>query len=66
MPNNPSSADEDVARLRLKLRHIDLSTLVEHDIVIWDHDENVVKKGPQFDSMTPISALPDDDRALPD
>ncbi|WP_227380856.1 hypothetical protein [Haladaptatus halobius] len=56
--NDPPSADEAVARLRLALCHTDLSTLVDHGFVIWDHDENLVKKGPRFDAITPVSDLP--------
>ncbi|WP_227380674.1 hypothetical protein [Haladaptatus halobius] len=58
--DDPPSADEEVARLRLALCHTDLSTLVEHGFLTWDHDENFVKKGPRFDAITPVSDLPDD------
>ncbi|WP_227380834.1 hypothetical protein [Haladaptatus halobius] len=56
--DDPPSADEDVARLRLKLRHTNLSTFVEHGFLTWDHNENLVKKGPRFDAVTPVSDLP--------
>lgn len=57
---DPPSADEDVARLRLELCHTELSTLVELEFVIWDRDENVVRKGPRFYDLPPPSELPDD------
>ncbi len=56
MPHDdPPSADEDVAQFRLDHRNTDLATLVDHGFVIWDHDENIVKKGPQFDTNSPSS-----------
>ena len=53
--NDPPSADEDVARLRLVLRNTSLSTLEEHGLVTHDRDENVVRKGPRFDAINPLS-----------
>lgn len=65
--HDPPSADEEVARLRLVLRQTDLSTLEEQGFVIWDRDENIVRKGPRFDAITPLRELPDDhDNELPD
>lgn len=58
--DDPPSADEDVARLRLVLRNTSLSTLEEYGLVTYDQDENVVRKGPQFDAITTFSNLPDD------
>jgi hypothetical protein len=56
-----------VARLRLALRQTDLSTLEEHGFVTWDRDENIVKKGPRFDALTPLSDLMNDQSGeLPD
>ena len=51
--NDPPSADEDVAKLRLELRHFSLSELVEEGIVNWDRDNHVVRKGPVFDEIWP-------------
>jgi len=47
--NDPPSDDEDVAKLRLELRHCSLEELEEAGLVQWDRDECVVKKGPKFD-----------------
>ena len=68
MLNNDSpSADEDVARLRLVLRNTSLSTLEEYGLVTVDQDENIVRKGPQFDAITSLKELSDDhDGELPD
>ncbi|GAA0250250.1 transcriptional regulator [Haladaptatus pallidirubidus] len=60
LENDAPSADEEVARLRLALHHTKLSTLVKHGFLTWDYDENLVKKGPRFDAITPLSDLPDD------
>ncbi len=60
MHDDPLSANEDVARLRLTFCHTDLSTLVDRGILTWDQDENLVQKGPHFDTVTPLSDLPDD------
>ena len=59
--HDPPSADEEVARLRLDLRNIDLSTLVERGVLTYDHDENVVQKGPRFDAITLQSNFPEND-----
>lgn len=59
--NDPASADEEVARLRLDLRNIDLATLVDRGFLTYDHDEDLVRKGPQFDAITPQSNLPEND-----
>ncbi|WP_255169855.1 hypothetical protein [Natrononativus amylolyticus] len=47
--NDPPSADEDVAKLRLRLRHIPLLELKDQGVIIWDRNSDLVKKGPQFD-----------------
>lgn len=51
--NDPPSADEDVARLRLQLSHLSLSQLETRGLVSWDRDEHVVRKGPQFNENRP-------------
>ena len=47
--NDPPSANEDVAKLRLELNHRSLEELEQEGLVRWDRDEHVVKKGPKFD-----------------
>lgn len=64
--NDPPSADEEVARLRLVLRNTPLSTLEEYGLVTLDQDENIVRKGPQFHAITSSRELSDDrDGELP-
>lgn len=46
--NDPPSADEDVAKLRLQLSHFTLSALEQEGIVRWDRDQHIVTKGPYF------------------
>lgn len=46
--NDPPSADEKVAKLRLQLRHLSLEKLEEEGLVRRDRDEQIVKKGPKF------------------
>lgn len=65
LQNDPPSADEDVARLRLTLRNTPLSTLEEYGFVSVDRDENVVRKGPRFDAIDLPSNLPDDENGGP-
>lgn len=48
--DDPPSATEDVARLRLQLRHLSLSELEEDGLVNWDRNKHIVRKGPQFDA----------------
>lgn len=45
---DPPSATEDVARLRLRTRNRSLSELVAEEVVEWDRDEHVVRKGRRF------------------
>jgi len=47
--NDPPSANEDVAKLRLQLKHFSLPELESKRLVEWDKDEHLVTKGPQFD-----------------
>lgn len=49
--DDPRSANEEVARLRLTLRNTHLSTLVERGFLTYDRDENLVRKGPRFETL---------------
>jgi hypothetical protein len=49
-----ASFDEEVARLRLQLRQESLDKLVEQGLVDWDRENNVVRKGPNFDRGRPL------------
>lgn len=51
--NDPPSADEEVAKLRLQLSDWSLSELEQERLVNWNRDEHVVAKGPQFDEKRP-------------
>ena len=53
-PDEPPSADAEVAKLRLQLRHKSLEDLVDEELVTVDRENNVVTKGPQFDSERPL------------
>ncbi|RAW46778.1 hypothetical protein DQW50_02670 [Halorubrum sp. 48-1-W] len=44
------SANEEVAKLRLQLTHLSLSELEDGGLVVLDRNENVVRKGENFDS----------------
>ena len=46
--SDPPSANEDVAKLRLELRHRSLKDLEEAGLVRLDRQEQTVKKGPKF------------------
>lgn len=50
---DPSSADEDVAKLRLQLSNCSLSDLEREGLVNWNRDEHIVTKGPYFDEKRP-------------
>ncbi|UPV77105.1 hypothetical protein M0R89_22065 (plasmid) [Halorussus limi] len=52
--DNLSSADEDVAKLRLQMSHKSVEELVEDGLVKWDKEANVVVKGPRFDRGRPL------------
>lgn len=45
---DPLSANESVARLRLRLNHKSLLELEEDGVVSWDRDNNIVEEGPNF------------------
>ena len=51
--DDPPSADEDVAKLRLRLRDLSLAELEERGLVNWDREEHVVRRGPRFDEERP-------------
>lgn len=46
--NDPPSDDEDVARLRLELRHKSLEELVERGLVEYNRERHVVTRGTDF------------------
>ena len=48
LDDDPPSATEDVARLRLRVRHLSLSELEAQEVVKWDRDEHIVEKGRRF------------------
>jgi len=47
--DDPESANEHVAKLRLQLKQFSLPELINKGLVEWDKDEHLVTKGPQFD-----------------
>ena len=47
--DEPPSADEDVAKLRLQLRQKSVEELVDNRLVSLDRENNVVVKGLHFD-----------------
>jgi hypothetical protein len=47
--NDPISADEKVARLRLVLTDYSLEQLEDIGLVEWDRVANIVYRGPYFD-----------------
>lgn len=49
--DDPPSANEDVAKLRLQLRDYSLAELDQAGVVNWDKDAHIVKKGPHFDEQ---------------
>jgi hypothetical protein len=46
--NDPPSANEDVAKLRLELNHLSVEELEKEGLVRYDRDEHIVKKGSKF------------------
>lgn len=51
--DDPPSADEDVAKLRLQLSNRSLLELEQEGLVNWNRDEHIVTKGPHFDEKRP-------------
>ena len=49
--DEPPSADEEVAKLRLKLSRVPLAEVEEKGLVIWDRNQHIVRRGPNFDSV---------------
>ena len=54
--DRPPSADEEVAKLRLQLNQKSLQELVRQGVVEWDRENNIVEKGPNFDSGRPLKS----------
>ena len=46
--DEPPSASEEVARLRLRVSNHSLSELVEKEVLERDEDDSVVRKGERF------------------
>lgn len=51
--DDPPSADEDVARLRLQLRDRSLAQLEGDGLVVYDRATHVVRKGLSFEENHP-------------
>jgi len=51
--DDPVSADIDIARLRLQLRNRSLEELEAVGLIEWDREDNVVRKGPDFEENHP-------------
>jgi hypothetical protein len=49
--DEPPSATEEVAKLRLRACHRSLSELEAEEVLEWDRDAHVVRKGPRFDEV---------------
>lgn len=47
--DDPPSATEAVAKLRLRLHHLTVEDLEWVGLVCWDRDDHVVTAGPNFD-----------------
>lgn len=47
--DDPPSATEEIARLRLELSDQSLQQLEEDGVVKWDREKHVVRKGPAFE-----------------
>lgn len=48
---------EEFEELYLKLYHQHLPKLEEANVIEWDRDENVVRKGPAFEELVPLLRL---------
>jgi len=51
--DDPVSADEDVAKLRLQLKDYSLEQLEVIGLVEWDKEANIVRRGPYFGDRKP-------------
>lgn len=51
--DDPVSADEDVAKLRLQLKDYSLEQLEAIGLVEWDREANIVRRGPYFGDKKP-------------
>lgn len=51
--DDPPSATRDIARLRLQLRNRSLADLEDAELVVWDRDKHIVRKGPRFEDDCP-------------
>ena len=48
---HPPSADEAVAKLRLYFSELSLQELETREVLDWDRDTNVLRRGKDFDTM---------------
>lgn len=51
--DDPVSASEDVAKLRLQLKDYSLEQLEAIGLVEWDREANIVRRGPYFGDKKP-------------
>lgn len=51
-----------VDKALIRLHHVHLPKLAEDGFIEWDRDANLVRKGPQFESLRPILDVIEADR----
>ncbi|WP_458206760.1 DUF7344 domain-containing protein [Haladaptatus sp. NG-SE-30] len=57
-----TAATADETEVTIRLMHNDLPKLAESDVIEWNQDHNVVRKGPTFEELQPLLELIDKHR----
>ena len=67
IPDDLTTDDEELEQMLITMTHTHLPKLESYDVIEWDRENNVVRRGPLFDELRPLLELIDNHRdELPD
>jgi hypothetical protein len=67
IPEDLTTTDEELEKMLIAMTHVHLPKLESLDVIEWDRERNVVRKGANFEGLRPLLELIENHRdELPD
>lgn len=57
IPANVTLDEEEIRDIQIAMAHTHLPKLEDYGFIEWDTDENVIRRGPQFEEIKPLLEL---------
>ena len=57
MPRETTDSDAEFRRAFSQMYHLHLPMLAAADVIAWDRDQNVIRRGPDYDELRPLLDL---------